>query len=67
MVSSAKTYKSEIIGCKWVYPVKYNYDDIVQRYKAPLVAKGYYQTIGCDFKETLSSIVKPITVCAFLT
>ena len=29
------------IGCRWVYKVKYNTDDYVNRYKSQLVAKGY--------------------------
>ena len=29
------------IGCRWVYKVKYNVDDSINRYKARLVAKGY--------------------------
>ena len=29
------------IRCRWVYNVKYNTDDSVNRYKARLLAKGY--------------------------
>ena len=29
------------IGCKWVYKVKLNFDDSIERYKARLVPKGY--------------------------
>ena len=29
------------IGCKWVFTVKYKFDESLERYKARLVAKGY--------------------------
>ena len=30
-----------LVGCKWVYIVKYRVDETLERYKARLVAKGY--------------------------
>ena len=38
--------KKKVIGCRWVFAVKVNYDGSVARLKARLVVKGYAQTYG---------------------
>ena len=56
-----------IVGCKWVYKLKYNSDGSIFRYKARLVAKGFHQQYGVDFDETFSSVVKPPIVRLILS
>ena len=50
-----------VIGCKWVYKVKYNLNGTLSRYKAILVEKGYAHTYDIDYEETFNPITKMST------
>lgn len=39
-------YNKTLVACKWIYKIKYNVDDSIERYKSLLVAKGYTQYEG---------------------
>lgn len=60
-------YLKRPIGCKWVYKIKYKPDGSVKQYKARLVANGYGQVKGIDYRETFAPIVKLTTIRVLLS
>ena len=50
------------MGCKWVFRIKQKADGSVDKFKALLVAKGYNQCPGVDYKKIFSPVAKPATI-----
>ena len=50
------------IGNKWVFKIKRNSDDQVERFRERLVVKGYAQKEGIDFNEIIFPVVRLTTV-----
>ena len=57
----------KVIGCRWLYKVKYNVDGSVNCFKARLVAKGYAQTHRVDYDEIFAPVAKMTTVRTIVT
>ncbi|KAL1203452.1 Retrovirus-related Pol polyprotein from transposon RE2 [Cardamine amara subsp. amara] len=46
-----KPSKKKLVGCRWVYTIKYASNGEIERYKARLVAKGVDQKIMSEDQE----------------
>ncbi|KAI4297578.1 hypothetical protein L6164_037463 [Bauhinia variegata] len=51
-----------LVGCKWIYRIKYHLDGSLDWYKAHLVAKGFHQRPGWDYSAMFSPMVKLVIV-----
>ena len=51
-------YGTKVIPLKWVYKVKKDRLEAIQRYKCRLVAQGFFQVFGQDHTDTYSPVAK---------
>ncbi|KAF8796357.1 Retrovirus-related Pol polyprotein like [Argiope bruennichi] len=52
-----KPANGKVIGCRWVYTIKFNEKGVIVRYKARLVAQGFRQVQGIHYDEVFSPVV----------
>nr|GEV63734.1 hypothetical protein [Tanacetum cinerariifolium] len=46
----------KVIGCKWIFKIKYKASGEIDRYKARLVAKGFSKRESQDYEETFCHV-----------
>ena len=51
-----------VVGCRWVFTIKYNPDGSIDIYKARIVAKSYHQQQGIDYGDTFCPVIKSTTI-----
>lgn len=56
-----------LVGCKWMFTVKYKADGTIKRYKERLVTNGFTQTYGVDYQETFAPVAKMNTIRILLS
>lgn len=56
------TYDMHVLGSKWVFRTKLNEDGSLDKLKARLVAKRFYQEEGIDYLKTYSPVVRTTTM-----
>jgi hypothetical protein len=54
------------VTSRWVNTDKYGLDGQLLKHKSRLVARGFQQEEGVDYKETFASVVKPASTCILL-
>lgn len=59
---AAATEAMNIVGCRWVFTIKYNPNGSIAKYKACIVAKGFHQQQGVDYMDTFSPVIKATTI-----
>ena len=56
----------KVLGCKWVYKIKYRSNGTVEQYKARFVILGNHQIEGIDYNEMFAPVKKMVRVRTFL-
>jgi len=56
-----------LVGCKWVFTVKYREDEQTDMFKTHLVPKDFTQSYGIDYQKTFVPMAKLYTIRVLLS
>lgn len=59
--------RDNIIKSEWVFKTKYGANGTIERRKTRLVAKVFQHTVGLDYREAFSPIIKASTIRVILS
>ncbi|KAK8951402.1 hypothetical protein KSP39_PZI004749 [Platanthera zijinensis] len=60
-------FGTDVVGCRWVFVVKFGPDGTMDRYKARLISKGFTQTYEVDYFDTFSPMARLSTIRVLLS
>jgi len=55
-----------VVSYRWMYKIKTNFDESIERYRTRLVAKGFSQQYGMDYEETFAFVANITTNCTLI-
>jgi hypothetical protein len=59
--------EKSVVGSRWIYKIKHDVDDSVDKFKACFVAKGFSQKEGIDFSETFAPVARYSSIRAVIS
>ena len=55
-----------LIGCKWVYRIKYKFDGSIERYKAIFSSQEIHTKESINYTDTFSLVAKMVSIKCLL-
>jgi len=56
------TNAHNLVASKWIFQIKYKFDETQECYEVGLVDAGNHQQVGNDFHDTFASVIRHATI-----